>query len=228
MPEQKKTRELHARPLRVLPCVTAPALSGYFTPLATEIEIDLLPIARPSALSFRVRSDRPDAIIIATDDFSLTARRHSSSLREAFSATPTLLLASQVDASQRRRARHFHIRSTLPLNVTTDQLLAAIFATVAGLAVTLELSLPEEEEDAFWNAADERFEDNPTAEHLTARETVVLSLMALGHGNKEIASRLNISEHTVKFHVSSILAKLDAATRTEAVTIGILRGHVAI
>jgi len=65
-------------------------------------------------------------------------------------------------------------------------------------------------------------------EHLTARETVVLRLMALGHGNKEIASRLGISEHTAKFPVTSVLAKLGAVSRTEAVTMGIMRGLVAI
>ena len=52
--------------------------------------------------------------------------------------------------------------------------------------------------------------------------------MALGQGNKEVAAQLNVSEHTVKFHVSSVLAKLGARSRTEAVTIGILRGLVAI
>jgi DNA-binding NarL/FixJ family response regulator len=52
--------------------------------------------------------------------------------------------------------------------------------------------------------------------------------MALGLGNKEIAARLDISEHTAKFHVSSILAKLGAASRTEAVTIGMTLGLVAI
>jgi DNA-binding NarL/FixJ family response regulator len=52
--------------------------------------------------------------------------------------------------------------------------------------------------------------------------------VALGQGNKKIAAQLNVSEHTVKFHVSSVLAKLGARSRTEAVTIGILRGLVAI
>jgi len=52
--------------------------------------------------------------------------------------------------------------------------------------------------------------------------------VALGQGNKEVAAQLNVSEHTVKFHVSSVLAKLGARSRTEAVTIGILRGLVAI
>jgi DNA-binding NarL/FixJ family response regulator len=228
MVEQKKTRELRPRPLRVLPCADAKGLSTYFTVLQGEIEIDLLPITRISSLSLRVQSDQPDAIVIATEEFAGTAWRNNSSLGDVFSVTPTLLLVGEVNVSLKRRAKRFHIRSTLPLNATTDQLLAAISATVAGLAVTLEPSWLEEEERALWSAADKRFAEGPPTEHLTARETVVLRLMALGHGNKEIAVRLNISEHTVKFHVSSVLAKLGAESRTEAVTIGIVRGHVAI
>jgi DNA-binding NarL/FixJ family response regulator len=65
-------------------------------------------------------------------------------------------------------------------------------------------------------------------QNISAREGEVLRLVALGQGNKEIAAQLNVSEHTVKFHVSSVLAKLGARSRTEAVTIGILRGLVAI
>jgi DNA-binding NarL/FixJ family response regulator len=53
-------------------------------------------------------------------------------------------------------------------------------------------------------------------------------MMAEGLGNKEIAARLTISDHTVKFHISSILAKLGASTRTEAVTIGIRRGLILL
>jgi DNA-binding CsgD family transcriptional regulator len=53
-------------------------------------------------------------------------------------------------------------------------------------------------------------------------------LMARGYRNKQLAAMLDISEHTAKFHVSSVLAKLGARTRTEAVTIGMTRGLVAI
>ena len=63
---------------------------------------------------------------------------------------------------------------------------------------------------------------------LTAREIEVLRMMAEGSANKAIAWKLGISEHTVKFHVASILGKLHAATRTEAVTIGIRKGLVLI
>jgi DNA-binding NarL/FixJ family response regulator len=68
--------------------------------------------------------------------------------------------------------------------------------------------------------------DLPPGEPLTPREIDVLSLLAEGAGNKEIAARLHISEHTVKFHVSSILGKLGAATRTEAVTRGYKEGLI--
>ncbi len=65
-------------------------------------------------------------------------------------------------------------------------------------------------------------------ETLTVREREVLQLMAQGLPNKLIASRLNISLHTVKFHVASILAKLGAGSRTEAVTLGARNGYVSL
>ena len=63
---------------------------------------------------------------------------------------------------------------------------------------------------------------------LTPRELEVLALLAEGASNKLIARRLGISVHTAKFHVASIMAKLGAGSRTEAVTIGMRRGLVAI
>jgi len=65
-------------------------------------------------------------------------------------------------------------------------------------------------------------------EALTPREIEVLRLLAAGLGNKEIASRLRISDHTVKFHVASVMGKLGASSRTEAVTLGIRHGLVMI
>jgi two-component system NarL family response regulator len=66
--------------------------------------------------------------------------------------------------------------------------------------------------------------DRLTTSELTRREIQVLQLVADGKGNKEIAVALSISEGTVKTHVSSILAKLEAADRTHAVTIALRRG----
>lgn len=69
--------------------------------------------------------------------------------------------------------------------------------------------------------------DVPT-EALTAREREVLELVAEGLSNKAIASRLHISDQTVKFHVASIAGKLGASNRTEAVRIGMKRGLITL
>ena len=66
------------------------------------------------------------------------------------------------------------------------------------------------------------------SEPLSPREMQVLRMLAEGLGNKEIAWQLGISDHTVKFHVASILGKLHASTRTEAVALGIRQGLVPI
>ena len=68
----------------------------------------------------------------------------------------------------------------------------------------------------------------PLVEPLTEREVEVLELVAAGLGNKEVASRLEISEHTVKFHMASLMGKLGAGSRTEAVTLAIRQGLIMI
>jgi NarL family two-component system response regulator YdfI len=106
-----------------------------------------------------------------------------------------------------------------------EEIVAAITAVAGGL-ITLDRRLGSN----LIAAIDERVAAPAPAplsgveEPLTARELEVLQLMALGLPNKTIASRLHISEHTAKFHVSSIMMKLGAASRTEAVTLGARRG----
>lgn len=106
-----------------------------------------------------------------------------------------------------------------------EEIVTAITAVAGGL-ITLDRRLGS----SLVAALDERVvAPAPTPlsgieEPLTARELEVLQLMALGLPNKIIAARLHISEHTAKFHVSSIMMKLGAASRTEAVTLGARRG----
>ena len=136
------------------------------------------------------------------------------------------------------------VRAVLPRNVTRAELTAAIEAVAAGLFVFhpadanllpgLRPRETEAEADADAGPSPGRGFgivpplNDQLVEPLTRREIEVIQLLAAGLGNKEIASRLNVSEHTAKFHVASILSKLGAATRTEAVTQGIRRGLVMI
>ena len=108
-----------------------------------------------------------------------------------------------------------------PPNEITAALLAASEGLVAMSPELLEILWPGGSEIAA-------FDELPPGEPLTSRESEVLALLADGAANKEIAVRLGISEHTVKFHVSSILNKLGAATRTEAVTRGYKEGLIVI
>lgn len=112
------------------------------------------------------------------------------------------------------------------------QIAAAVRAAAVGL-MTLDRSLAPHLPDLFI-APDPglslatRVESEYPGDALTPREMEVLQLMAEGLPNKIIASRLKVSLHTAKFHVAQILGKLDATSRTEAVTIGARRGYVTL
>jgi DNA-binding NarL/FixJ family response regulator len=116
------------------------------------------------------------------------------------------------------------IRAALPGDISPDQLVAALHAVASGL---IAMHPSHANETLLAGAAPTRALDE-LAESLTRRELEVLQMLAAGLSNKEIAARLNISEHTVKFHVASILGKLGAGSRTEAVSLGIRRGLVLL
>lgn len=203
-------------PFLVLPCVESMTQASRFAALRSDPELTLLAVALPSTLQFRVQGDSPDAIVIAAGEIFLARTGNRRALQQVFSETPTVLLTADPGMGIVRSAGRMKIYSVLPMEVTTQQLAAAIAATVAGFAVTLPRS-PAGPADTM-----------VITEDLTAREVEVLRLMARGNRNKQVAALLGISEHTAKFHVSSVLAKLGARTRTEAVTIGVTRGLVAI
>ncbi|HKW27405.1 MAG TPA: response regulator transcription factor [Terriglobales bacterium] len=104
-----------------------------------------------------------------------------------------------------------------------QQLAAAVQAAAAGLT-----ALEPETAQALSHPPLETIELEPGEEELTPRETEVLHMMTSGLSNREIASALGISEHTVKFHITSIFGKLGTSSRTEAVTEGIRRGLVLL
>jgi DNA-binding NarL/FixJ family response regulator len=202
--------------LSVLPCVDSAVHANRFLALRASREFDLLPLALPSTLLFRAQSDSPDVIVIAEGEAFLARAGNRRALEEVFSEIPAVLLAAEPNVTVARSAARIKIYSVIPLEVTAHQLVTAIAATVAGFAVTVPRPAPA------------RAEVMRITEELTAREVEVLRLMARGRTNKQLASELRISEHTAKFHVSSVLAKLGARTRTEAVTIGMTRGLVAV
>ena len=127
-----------------------------------------------------------------------------------------LLMTEQRTAAWANRALRAGVRGILPRNLSATTMHVALEAVAQGLTV-LETS----DHSLQGNDGEAEF-----VEPLTARERDVLEMLAEGRGNREIAAQLGISEHTVKFHVASILGKLGAATRTEAVSIALRRGLI--
>jgi len=120
-------------------------------------------------------------------------------------------------------------RAVLPNDLSPDQLVAALQAAANGLLVLHPTQVAAQVAANGFASAPARSRGlGELAEPLTPRESEVLQMLASGLGNKEIAAKLNISEHTVKFHVASILGKLGAGSRTEAVSLGIRRGLVLL
>ncbi len=114
-------------------------------------------------------------------------------------------------------------RAMLPRNAEDEEIIAALEATAAGL-----IAVHPTQSHALVSSRSPLDSNLEQIEELTPREIEVLGMLAEGIGNKTIAQRLGISEHTVKFHIGSILGKLDAESRTEAVTIGIRHGVISL
>jgi DNA-binding NarL/FixJ family response regulator len=115
------------------------------------------------------------------------------------------------------------VRAHLPPDATASEVLAAVAAVGQGLVV-----LTQAQAERLLPARPRRHDLPRLIEALTPREIEVLRLMSDGLVNKEIAGRLGISEHTAKFHVASILGKLQASSRTDAVAQGMRRGLIPI
>ena len=140
-------------------------------------------------------------------------------LREA----PVVLLTAPRPQQWTTQALRAGVRGILPADLNATQLATALEA-VAQDFIVLHPSEPRLRRNASANELDV----GDPVEPLTAREREVLQMLAQGRGNKQIAVRLNISEHTVKFHVASILGKLGASTRTEAVSLALRRGLILL
>jgi two-component system, NarL family, response regulator YdfI len=135
-----------------------------------------------------------------------------------------VILGDGMTPSASAEALRAGIRGALPGDISPEQLVTALQAVASGLMV---MHPSHASEGLPANSHPTRAVDE-FAESLTRREMEVLQMLAAGLSNKEIAARLKISDHTVKFHVASILGKLGAASRTEAVSLGIRRGLVLL
>ena len=107
-----------------------------------------------------------------------------------------------------------------------DPGLADQMASLLGGVAGLHLAAPGEQAEVIIVSGNRQSSVEPHGFDLTPRELDVLALLAEGASNKTIAKQLGISVHTAKFHVSSLLEKLDATGRTDAVAHAARRGVI--
>jgi DNA-binding NarL/FixJ family response regulator len=158
-----------------------------------------------------------DVVLVADEELL-----EETALSVSEDGTQSLLLLSE-DEGAASRLRTLSLRGwgVVPPDAPSEELGAAVAAVAQGLTV-----LPK--------TLAERLLDEPAAaveelsEPLTARESEVLGLLGRGLSNKMIARELHISEHTVKFHISSIYAKLGVSNRAEAVSQGTRHGLISL
>ena len=210
---------------RILVVAASPVVrAGLDAVLASNPALEV--VGRASAtttLAPQVAALQPDVVVVELEGHDDPAA--TSTLGDVLSAAATVVLADDLRGTWAAEALRAGARGVLPREATVDEIVGAVEAAAAGLVVlhpavaaTLLPLLP----------IPARAVPAPPAPPLTPREIEVLGMLAEGLGNKTIARRLGISEHTVKFHVGSIFAKLDASSRTEAVTRGARRGLIML
>jgi DNA-binding NarL/FixJ family response regulator len=170
-----------------------------------------------------------------TDDWPAAVREHDPDLivadlgpgtgpdaegLQALGQAGAPVLALVADETRARAALRAGARGVLGRDADAARLLAGLEAVARGLVALDDL--------AFEALRPRTPAPLPTAETLTPRETEVLQLLSEGLSNRQIGDRLGIGERTAKFHVNSILAKLGAESRTEAVVLAARLGLVTL
>ena len=177
-------------------------------------------VGAPAELAHVVDDLEPASVVMALPPQA--AERALQSLGSRPRIPPVILLAAAPLGAWTARARRAGVRGVLRDDATAEELIAAVAATMAGLVVlhpAAVIARPAAE-------AGSRRASEGTG--LTPRELEILEMMAEGMSNRRIAVRLGISGYTVKFHVASVLGKLGAASRTEAVTLGVRQGLISL
>ena len=159
--------------------------------------------------------DDPDVILADWEN----GDELSSEISDGAPEAAMVVMADDPGLSGVADALRSGVRAVLSRHSSASQIVAAIEAAAAGFVVLQ----PGDLDGLLVNP-----QPASLAEPLTPREVEVLGMLAEGQSNKSIAHRLGISEHTVKFHVTSIMGKLNAGSRTEAVTQGIRQGLIML
>ena len=205
--------------MRVLVAADSAVVRAGLAALIAQIpSLSLAGSVDPETLAERVRELQPDVVLV---EWRRGSHDGLNALLE--SGPPFVMLVEEEDAAAIAAGLRAGLRAVLPRHASTVEIKAAIEAAAEGLVVlhpeimtAIQFAEPARKASVELDAA------------LTAREIEVLRMLAEGLANKNIAWKLGISEHTVKFHIASIFSKLHVSTRAEAVATGMRQGLILL
>ena len=209
------TEDIPPMPLDPRLLVAAKALlvrAGLASLLGDQTRITVVGQSDGQRLEGEIDLYRPDVLLWDTGT--------AGDLIDYADGVPTVALVS--DEAVARDALGQGFKGVLPRDASPRQIVTALIGATQGM-VMMDASLITAPSLFL-----KRHSESPNMEGITPRELEVLKQLAQGTSNKAIAYELDISEHTVKFHVTSIMAKLDARSRTEAVVTSTRMGLIPL
>ena len=203
--------------IRICIVAPAPALQAGLSSMVTGLELVDKVYTTSSLDEFEIYRAISDILLLYPGDESAADLEQ---VLDDSSISGVLILVPDENEGSRLISKTLDIAwGILPISATNEQLEAALRAIAVGLAIGMPAMVSLHQDGAL---------EDPLVDPLTDREMEVLQQLARGKANKQIALDLAISEHTVKFHISSIYTKLGAGNRTEAVRLGVRRGLVLL
>jgi DNA-binding NarL/FixJ family response regulator len=207
---------------RVLVTATSPTIrAGLRTLLAGHADLTVLEVpGRPGQLVDLAETVEADVVLLALDPGEPIPLPLALPPDAAGREPAVVVMGDEPLEGWMPRALRAGARGVLPRRASAAQIVAAVSAAAAGLVVQPAVASPAPARPILDAIA--------PPQSLTPREGEVLALLAEGLGNRAIAARMAISEHTVKTHVAAIFAKLGVSTRAEAVAIGVRSGMLML
>ena len=217
--------------IRTLVAAASPVVrAGLEALLTRSASVTVVGASSGDSLADDIEAHEPQVVLLAVDSNDRSPPAVASLVTlspDAASRAPAVvLMAPSPTIAWTADAMRAGARGVLPRDASVAEIVAALEAAAVGLAsMPAELAIELASGTRTPMAARER---TASTQPLTRREIEVLGMLAEGLANKNIAVRLQISEHTVKTHVASILTKLDAFSRAEAVAIGARQGLILL
>lgn len=195
-------------------------------------DIQIIEQAKVTDQALIVEVMPPDVVIVDTDNSADSSISLIRRLKQRLPSVGVIMLTTNPSDEQLFRAIEDRVAAYLSKEIIGDQLAEMIRRVARGeYPINESLSSRPELAGKILNQFQElsvKTEAEALIAPLTTRETEVLNYVAQGYSNKQIAAKLDISEQTIKNHVASIMIKLNANARTQAVVIAVQQGLISL